>query len=154
LLITKKSFIGLSKTDPIDAFVIADFARVGRITNEPWRGSQFLALQRLTRHRLHLVECITREKTYMVSNMFLKFSEMAVLSNNDKLFSNNYGATAQSILTEYLSLEDLVNSSTEELVEFVCKKAETELLIPLKPLKYFNRLREILTDLINAFMNL
>ncbi len=154
MLITKKSFIGLSKTDPIDAFVIADFARVGRITNEPWRGSQFLALQRLTRHRLHLVECITREKTYMVSNMFLKFSEMAVLSNNDKLFSNNYGATAQSILTEYLSLEDLVNSSTEELVEFVCKKAETELLIPLKPLKYFNRLREILTDLINAFMNL
>lgn len=128
----KKSFIGLSKTDPIDAFVIADFARVGRITNEPWRGSQFLALQRLTRHRLHLVECITREKTYMVSNMFLKFSEMAVLSNNDKLFSNNYGATAQSILTEYLSLEDLVNSSTEELVEFVCQKSRNRLTNPLK----------------------
>ena len=128
----KKSFIGLSKTDPIDAFVIADFARVGRITNEPWRGSQFLALQRLTRHRLHLVECITREKTYMVSNMFLKFSEMAVLTNDDKLFSNNYGATAQSILTEYLSLEDLVNSSTEELVEFVCKKSRNRLTDPLK----------------------
>lgn len=128
----KKSFIGLSKTDPIDAFVIADYARVGRITNEPWRGSQFLALQRLTRHRLHLVECITREKTYMVSNMFLKFSEMAVLTNDDKLFSNNYGATAQSILTEYLSLEDLVNSSTEELVEFVCKKSRNRLTDPLK----------------------
>lgn len=128
----KKSFIGLSKTDPIDAFVIADFARVGRITIEPWRGSQFLALQRLTRHRLHLVECITREKTYMVSNMFLKFSEMAVLSNDDKVFSNNYGATAQAILTEYLSLEDLVNSSTEELVEFVCQKSRNRLTNPLK----------------------
>lgn len=128
----KKSFIGLSKTDPIDAFVIADFARVGRITNEPWRGSQFLALQRLTRHRLHLVECITREKTYMVSNMFLKFSEMAVLSNDDKAFSNNYGATAQAILTEYLSLEDLVNSSTEELVEFVCQKSRNRITNPLK----------------------
>lgn len=128
----KKSFIGLSKTDPIDAFVIADFARVGRITNEPWRGSQFLALQRLTRHRLHLVECITREKTYMVSNMFLKFSEMAVLSNDNKVFSNNYGATAQAILTEYLSLEDLVNSSTEELVEFVCQKSRNRITNPLK----------------------
>lgn len=128
----KKSFIGLSKTDPIDAFVIADFARVGRITTEPWRGSQYLALQRLTRHRLHLVECITREKTYMVSNMFLKFSEMAVLSNDDKVFSNNYGATAQAILTEYLSLEDLVNSSTEELVEFVCQKSKNRIINPLK----------------------
>lgn len=128
----KKSFIGLSKTDPIDAFVIADFARVGRITNEPWRGSQFLALQRLTRHRLHLVECITREKTYMVSNMFLKFSEMAVLSNNERAFSNNYGATAQAILTEYLSLEDLVNSSTEDLVEFVCRVSKNRLTNPLK----------------------
>lgn len=128
----KKSFISLSKTDPIDAFVIADFARVGRITIEPWRGSQFLALQRLTRQRLYLVECITREKTYMVSNMFLKFSEMAVLSNDDKVFSNNYGATAQAILTEYLSLEDLVNSSTEELVEFVCQKSRNRLTNPLK----------------------
>ena len=128
----KKSFIGLSKTDPIDAFVIADFARVGRITNEPWRGSQYLALQRLTRHRLHLVECITREKTYMVSNMFLKFSEMAVLSNDNRALSNNYGATAQAILTEYLSLEDLVNSSTEELVEFVCQKSKNRLTDPLK----------------------
>lgn len=128
----KKSFIGLSKTDLIDAFVIADFARVGRITNEPWRGSQFLALQRLTRHRLHLVECITREKTYMVSNMFLKFSEMAVLSNDDKVFSNNYGAAAQAILTEYLSLEDLVNSSTEDLVEFVCQKSRNRITNPIK----------------------
>lgn len=128
----KKSFIGLSKTDPIDAFVIADFARVGRITIEPWRGSQYLALQRLTRHRLHLVECITREKTYMVSNMFLKFSEMAVLSNDNKALSNNYGATAQAILTEYLSLEDLVNSSTEELVEFVCQKSKNRLTDPFK----------------------
>lgn len=128
----KKSFIGMSKTDPIDAFVIADFARVGRITNEPWRGSQYLALQRLTRHRLHLVECITREKTYMVSNMFLKFSEMAVLSNDNRALSNNYGATAQAILTEYLSLEDLVNSSTEELVEFVCQKSKNRLTDPFK----------------------
>lgn len=45
----------------------------------------------------------------MVSNIFLKFSETAVLSNADKVFSNNYGATAQAILSEYLSLEVLVN---------------------------------------------
>lgn len=57
----KKSYIGLSKNDYIDAFVIADFARVGRITTKPWRGCQYLALQRLTRHRLHLVKALTKE---------------------------------------------------------------------------------------------
>ena len=74
----RKSFVDMDKTDPLDAFVIADFARCGRITSEPWRGAQFLALQRLSRHRLHLVECITREKAYMVSNIYLKFSELDV----------------------------------------------------------------------------
>lgn len=74
----RKSFVDMDKTDPLDTFIIADFARCGRITSEPWRGAQFLALQRLTRHRLHLIECVTREKTYMVSNIYLKFSELAV----------------------------------------------------------------------------
>lgn len=86
----RKSFVDMDKTDPLDAFVIADFARCGRITCSPWRGAQFLALQRLTRHRLHLVECITREKTYMVSNIYLKFSELAVLDKDEKPFSNTY----------------------------------------------------------------
>lgn len=57
----KKSYIGLSKNDYVDAFIIADFARVGRITTKPWRGCQYLALQRLTRHRLHLVKALTNE---------------------------------------------------------------------------------------------
>ena len=72
----KKSYIGVGKSDPIDAFVIADYARAGNIETQPWRGSQFPALKRLTRHRLHLVKCITREKAYLVSNLYLKFSEL------------------------------------------------------------------------------
>ena len=71
----KKSFNDIGKNDGIDSFVIADFARVGRIAIKPWRGSQYLALQRLTRHRMHITECITREKTYMLNNIYLKFSE-------------------------------------------------------------------------------
>lgn len=120
----RKSFIGLGKTDPIDAYIIADFARVGRITTEPWKGPQYLALQQLTRHRLHLVECITREKAYMVSNIFLKFSELAVLKEGDHPFSSNHTATAEAILTEMLSLEDLIRLSSEELIEFVCSHSK------------------------------
>ncbi len=40
-----KSYIGMKKMDPADAFLIADFARVGRTKKlEPWHGSQFIAL--------------------------------------------------------------------------------------------------------------
>ncbi|MBC8059979.1 MAG: IS110 family transposase [Clostridiaceae bacterium] len=127
----RKSFIGMSKTDPLDAFIIADFARVGRINTQPWRGSQFLALQRLTRHRLHLVDSLTREKTYMVSNIFLKFSEFSVLKEEEHPFCSNYGSTAAAVLTEFLSTEDIVNIPVEELVDFICKKGKNRFSDPL-----------------------
>ena len=128
----RKSFIGLDKTDPKDAFIIADFARVGRITVAPWRGSQFLALQRLTRHRLHLVDCITREKTYMVSNIFLKFSELSILKEEEHPFTSNHTATAMAILTEMLSPEELVAMSVEDLIAFICKVSKNRFADPKK----------------------
>ncbi|MDE5732552.1 MAG: IS110 family transposase, partial [Bacteroidales bacterium] len=52
-------FIRIEKTDSADAFLIADFARVGRTKKHaPWRGSQFIALRHLTRHRMHLSEAM------------------------------------------------------------------------------------------------
>jgi transposase len=128
----KKSYVSLGKTDPIDAFIIADFARVGRIKTEPWRGSQFLALQRLTRHRLHLTEAIAREKTYMLTNMFLKFSELALPTKDNKPFSDKYGATAAAVLTEFLSPEEIVSTPSAELVEFICIKSKNSFAAPGK----------------------
>lgn len=126
----KASFNSLDKNDGIDSFVIADFARVGRITIKPWRGSQYLALQRLTRHRLHISECIAREKTYLLNNVFLKFSEFAMLKNEEHPFSNKYGTTAEAILTEFMTNEDLINSSTEELIEFINTKSRGRISDP------------------------
>ena len=131
----KKSYIGLSKNDYVDAFIIADFARVGRITTKPWRGCQYLALQRLTRHRLHLVKALTREKTYMLSNIFLKFSEFTMLDTEEQPFSNEFGATASAVLTEFLSTEEIVDMSMEKLVEFICKKGHNRFPDPQKTAK-------------------
>ena len=128
----RKSFVDMDKTDPLDAYIIADFARCGRITSEPWRGSQFLALQRLTRHRLHLIECITREKTYMVSNIYLKFSELAVLDKDERPFSDTYGVTSAAILTDFLSLDDITYSSIEDLVAFVREKGKNRFSNPVE----------------------
>ena len=131
----KKSYIGLSKNDYIDAFVIADFARVGRITTKSWRGCQYLALQQLTRHRLHLVKALTREKTYMLSNIFLKFSEFTMLDTEEQPFSNEFGATASAVLTEFLSTEEIVDMSMEKLVEFICEKGRNRFPDPQKTAK-------------------
>lgn len=131
----KKSYIGLSKNGYIDAFVIADFARVGRITTKPWRGCQYLALQRLTRHRRHLVKAITREKTYMLSNIFLKFSEFTMLDTEEQPFSNEFGATASAVLTEFLSTEEIVDMSMKKLVEFICEKGLNRFPDPQKTAK-------------------
>ena len=47
----------MEKTDPGDAFLIADFARVGRCRKlRPFRAAQHIALKRLTRERYHLAE--------------------------------------------------------------------------------------------------
>lgn len=135
----RKSFVDMDKTDPLDAYIIADFARCGRIKSQPWRGAQFLALQRLTRHRLHLVECITREKTYMVSNIYLKFSELAVLDKEDRPFSNSYGVTCAAVLTDFLSLDDITYSSIDELVAFVSEKGKNKFSDPVKTAKLLQK---------------
>ena len=124
----RKTCIGMDKTDPMDAYLIADFARVGRIKKlEPWRGAQYLALKRLTRHRLHLAECITREKTYMVSNLYLKFSELQLLDSDDQPFSNIYGATASAVITEFFSLQDIIDASEEDLLTFLAEKSRNRI---------------------------
>ncbi len=128
----KKSFIDLGKNDYVDAFVIADFARANRITTKPWRGSQFLALQRLTRHRLHLAKSLTREKAYMLSNIFLKFSEFSLLDAEDQPFSNSFGTTASSVLTDFLSTEEIIEMPTENLISYICEKGHNRFPNPEK----------------------
>lgn len=124
----RKSYIGLEKTDPTDAFLIADFGRVGRTKKlKPWRGGQFIALKRLTRHRMHLSECITREKTYMVSNLYLKFSELQLLEGDDKPFSNIYGSTSSSVLTDFLSPQEIIDMPEEDLLSFLAEKSRNRI---------------------------
>ena len=128
----KRSFNDLGKNDFIDAFVIADFARANRITTKPWRGSQFLALQRLTRHRRHLAQSLTREKAYMLSNIFLKFSEFPLLEKEESPFSNCFGVTASSVLTDFLSTEEIIEMPTEDLIRYICEKGHNRFPEPEK----------------------
>jgi len=68
----KKSYIDLPKNDDVDAWVIADKLRFGRLPQEVFMDERFLALQRLTRTRFHLVNTIKREKTLLFKQSLLE----------------------------------------------------------------------------------
>ena len=79
------------------------------------------------RHRMHLSECITREKTYMVSNLYLKFSELQLLEGDDKPFGSLYGATSSAVLTEFLSPQEIIDMPEEELLTFLAGKSRNRI---------------------------
>ena len=71
----------------------------------------------------------------MLSNIFLKFSEFTMLDTEEQPFSNEFGATASAVLTEFLSTEEIVDMSMEKLVEFICEKGRNRFPDPQKTAK-------------------
>ena len=115
----KKSYIEMEKTDPGDAFLIADFARVGRCNNlRPFRAAQHIALKRLSRERYHLAEQLVREKNYVLNNIYLKISGLMTLPNRDLPFSDNFSASNTKFLTEYSSPFDLAERPLNEIIDY------------------------------------
>jgi len=51
----------MNKTDEIDAFVIADYMRFGRLPMSVVKEEQYVALQQLTRARYQIVRQVTQE---------------------------------------------------------------------------------------------
>lgn len=111
----RKSMGDLPKNDKSDSYVIASKLRAGNLPTECYINFKQLGLQRLTRFKHHLTQSIAHEKTYMVSNLFLKFSTLS----QDKILSDNFGATAEALLTEFNSTEDIANMNLEDLVSVV-----------------------------------
>lgn len=111
----KESLGNLPKNDFVDANTIAERLRFGRLPKSCPVDFRYLALQRLTRHRFHIVDNLVREKSYFLSNLFLKFSALC----QEKVFSNNFGATATELFHEFLTVEDIATRSLEELIDFV-----------------------------------
>lgn len=113
----KKAYPDKDKTDSVDAFVIADRLRFGRLP-EPYASNQnYLPLRRLTRYRCHLAESIAREKQYFLLHLFLKYSSYSSL----KPFSNTFGNTSVSFILEDFFIDELAEKPLEELVEYVSK---------------------------------
>jgi transposase len=58
----------------------------------------------------------------MITNLYLKFSELVVLDKKSRPFSDTFGATSSAIITEFLSLDEIIYMPLEELVAYINKK--------------------------------
>lgn len=142
----KKSFNNIGKNDGIDSLLIADFARVGRISIKPWRGSQHLALQHLTRHRMHITECIAREKTYMLNNIILQFSEYAFLRDGEHPFQINIVLQRKRFLLNSQQMKISLTLHWKNSSISLIRKVKVASLIRKRQLKYYRLLHAIHTD--------
>ena len=117
----KDAYSELPKNDPVDAFIIADNLRFGRITAPVYMGDyRYKALQNLTRSRFHAVQNLTREKQRFMNYLFMKCSGLA----QEKVFSNNFGAAALAVFEEFQSPDDILSMNVEKLAAFIAEKGK------------------------------
>lgn len=131
----KKGYDTLPKNDRIDAWVIADHLRFGRLPNAMTDTIQFEALQRLTRTRFYLMHSITRDKTYFLNQVFLKFSGL----RQDNPFSDSFGTTSLAVIQE-LEPEQIVEMPMEELINFLRDKGKNRFKNPEEVAQYLQQL--------------
>jgi transposase len=111
----------LPKNDHVDAFVIADNLRFGRIANPVYMDDyRYKALQQLTRARFYAVQNLSREKMRFMNQLFMKCSGLA----QEKVFSDNYGVAALALFEEFETPDDIVNMDIEALTMFIAEKGK------------------------------
>jgi len=113
---TVKDFRGLlgnpPKTDRHDAYLIAEWVRLGRHLPAPFAVDwHYAPLQRLTRYRVHLAGALAREKNYFLTMLFLPFSGF-VASHS---FHDPFSPTSWAVLEAYTT-DELARLPVEELV--------------------------------------
>ena len=119
----KDAYSDLPKNDFVDAFIIADHLRFGRINKEVYMGDyRYEALKALTRARHQTIQSLTREKQRFLNQLFMKFSGFT----QEKIFSNKFGATAAAILENFESLDELAYMDADELASFIQKHGKNK----------------------------
>lgn len=121
----KKTLTFRQKTDDLDAKLIADCVRFGRVEPSSIPDLRYTALQRLTRYRYQMVQSITNEKNRALHLVYLKFSSY----RSDSLFSDTFGKASTSVL-ETFSVEEISAMPIEDLVTFICENGNNRLKDP------------------------
>ncbi len=116
----------LPKNDFVDAFVIADHLRFGRIAKEVYMDDyRYQALRTLTRARFDVIQNLTREKQRFANYLFLKCSGIA----QEKDIQNT-SATTIALMEHFETVDDLANTDLDELTDFIAQAGRGRFVDP------------------------
>lgn len=110
-----------TKTDAVDAFLIADLLRFGQYKTTVLGEEKILSLRQLSRFRLSTVDLCSGLKKQVIALLDQLFPEY------ETLFSNLFGKSSMEILQEYTTPEALVNLDTETLTKVLLKASKGRL---------------------------
>lgn len=134
----RKSYSELPKTDSIDAYVIAERLKNGKLPPYTKFEPEYFALRFLTRERFNIISKIVSVKSRFLSMLFIKAS--AFLQN--KLFSNRFANTQINLFTQFDSVETIAELDIGTLADFVIKHSKNHIADPqkvAKQIKYIAR---------------
>ncbi len=119
----KQSYGERDKTDPNDAFIVADRFRFGRDLPAPFQYDETcLPLRFLTRYYFHVTHNLVREKAYALAILYLKVSEYS--HPHKRPFKDVFGAASRAVLQDFASIEEIAAIDFDELVEFIDVKGK------------------------------
>ena len=125
----KEAYNDLPKNDDVDAFIIADCLRFGRINKDIYLDDyRYKALQNLTRARFFAVQNLTREKQRLINVLFKKYSSLA----QEKVFANTFSATALAVYETFDSADTLAYMDLQELTAFLRENGKNRFSDPEK----------------------
>jgi len=127
----KKTLGIIPKSDPIDAFAVADRLRCGKLPKPAAFNFPYIALQRLTRLRFHLADYMSREKNIFLSVLFLKFSSL----RQSEIFSNTFGAASLAVINDFLTVDEIAARPLDSLIDFLMEKGKSHFEEPDKTAK-------------------
>jgi len=120
----KKAYPTLPKTDFVDAWVIADRLRFGRLKPITEKDLRYQPLQRLTRLRYTLVRNATGEKNRALGLLFLKFPEYTTVAGH-----RTFAKGPISLISEF-TLDEILDKPVEELAQFVVEQGNARFSNP------------------------
>jgi len=115
----KEAYVDLDKTDNIDAWIVADRLRFGRLPLTIITKEQYVALQRLTRMRYRLAHNLTREKQYFLQNLFIKCNAF-----KSEVESSAFGNAMMELFLEKYSIDEIASMDTAALADYLKEKGK------------------------------
>ena len=117
----KSIYTELPKNDSVDAFIIADNLRFGRITQEVYLDDfRYKALQLLTRARFAAIRNLAKEKQRFSNYVFLKCCSL-----KQEPFIDTQSTTFKAIMENYESADEIAYASLDDLASFIDKASRS-----------------------------